>query len=227
MTQPLPDAVLQQVERQALRGPEPWSTALRELARFPLAWEVLAAVVDAEPTWRPRSIATLVTGDLSVAGNLVVEARQKTDATVLVVLGAVHCRNLVLAPGATLLCAGDLRADEAIVCTARQSVTQVRGMVSARLLDSGSGAWLDVSEPAQLAVQHVSGYAMVAGKPFKPTTAADLMALVRAELLDTDEWDELDDDEREGESANDYVRVDAKSAFKALSAGESILSSAG
>lgn len=188
-----------------------------------LNWTVVDGVKDAKPAWRSPSQAVLITGDLHVDGNVIAHA-SKHDDSYLVVLGSVHCRNLIVGDGAAFLCAGALVAQEAIVCTAMGSVTMVAGDVQAKLLDSGQGAWIDVFAKEQIAaVQHLSSYVMVGGTPDSAEEPADLTELAVKAVLDTEEWDELDPEEQEDEDKADYVRIDARKASQLLAKGQSIL----
>lgn len=221
----LPDQALAQLEATLSRCPPAFAQDVRDvLAMDHLTWTVLDEVKEITPAWRPSTQAVLITGDLHIDGNVLVKPTQAHDDAYLIVLGAVRARNLIVGDGAAFLCAGALTAQEAIVCTAMRSVTQVAGDVQAQLLDSGHGAWMDVFDKAQIAaVQHLSSYVMVAGSPHSPEEDADLTELLIEDVQDTEEWDELDPEEQAEEKAADYVGLDKQKAFALLAKGQSIL----
>ena len=221
----LPEAALARLNDVLSRCPAPFAEHVRDVFEMDhLSWTVLDGVTASTPAWRPATQAVLITGDLDIDGNVIVSSSKPVDDTYLVVLGAVRCRNFIVDDGAAFLCAGALTAKEAIVCTAADSVSAVAGDVHAQLLDSGQGAWLDVFAKSQLAaVQHLSSYVMVAGTPDSADPSADLSALVIKNVLDTEEWDELDPEEQEEEERADYISLDTAKAFKLLAKGKSIL----
>ena len=172
--------------------------------------------------WRPKSAWTIIDGDLDLGGNVIV-ATGKHDYGALLVRGDVRCRNLVVGNGFSFACSGDLTVKEAIVASAADSTCYVAGKVRARLVDSGSGAWLTIFSPAQLMAKHVSGYVMVGAKPLQPKRRADLKKLLVPRAVEREEWDAMDAEDREGEDASDYIRVDDRAAFGLLAKGGTIL----
>lgn len=187
-----------------------------------LPWATLDRVQASVPVWRPEPLALIVLGDLEVDGNVVVRTSASED-TFLVVLGSIRCRNLVVSRAASLVCAGDVLAREAIVCTAADSVSVAAGKVDARLLASGRGAWLQIYEESQLAVTYLSGYVMVGREARRRVPPPPLDSLAVGAALDTREWDSLSPEDREGETRSDYIRLDGDAAERLIAGGQSIL----
>ncbi|TSC25214.1 hypothetical protein [Corallococcus sp. Z5C101001] len=172
--------------------------------------------------WRPAQPYTLVKGPLEVEGNVLVEAAGH-DQGVLVVFGDVTCRNLYVGVGFSFVCTGTLRVKEAIVATAADSVTYVAGAVEARLLDSGSGAWLTLfGDPSLLRVEHLTYYVMHGKKPIKSPPPPDLRTLVVPEVLDLEEWESLSPEEQADEQPEDLIKLDNRAARKRLGSGASL-----
>lgn len=222
----LPEQALAQLNDVLSRCPATFAEHVRAVFEMDhLSWTVADQITESTPTWRPATQALLITGDLDIDGNVLVASSEPVDDTYLVVLGAVRCRNFIVADGAAFLCAGALIAQEAIVCTSMGSVTEVVGDLQATLLDSGPGAWIDLYAKEQFAdVQHLSSYVMVAGHPTHADEDADLTELLVDEALETEEWDDLDPEEQEGKDKAGYVRVNPHQAFDLLAEGKSILS---
>lgn len=187
-------------------------------------WFELAGVKQSGPTpWVQPSAYMLVLGSLEVEGNVVVSAA-KADDGVLIVLGDIVCQNLVVGVGFSLVCTGSIRAREAIVSTAQDSVTYVGGAVEARLLDSGAGAWLTLfGDPSLLKVEHLTGYVMRGRTPIKPPERPNLLKLVVSEAIDTEEWDSLSDERRAEFNPADILRIDTYGAYKVLRRGQRLM----
>lgn len=156
------------------------------------AWETVpgVAVGAAEVrgrAWRPASPGLIVEGDLVVAGNVIV-GTGKHDFGVVIVVGDIRCRNLMVATGWSLACAGAITVDEALITSAADSTAYVAGKVRAAFLSSGDGAWLTVYDRKQLAVAAVTRYTSVyGGKPERPQQAADVGELLVVEVQRSDE----------------------------------------
>lgn len=200
----------------AAQGPG-WPAGFREqVARMSgvvPSWETVAgvgvgaAVVEGR-AWRPGAPGLIVEGDLVVPGNVIV-GTGRHDHGVVIVGGEIRCRNLMVAAGFTLLCAGAVTAAEALIANAADSVTVVAGTVTAALLASGDGAWLTVFDRGQLAAAAVTRYVCVHGRAREvPKRAADVGALLAAEMV-------CNDDER--------PQIDLGAVRSRLDAGGSIL----
>lgn len=210
---------------RAVRGaPAAIAEAIGKLAAVSASWTVVSALRVAVPCYRPTVPFVVIDGDLHVSGNLVV-ATGKHDGGVLVVLGNVQARNVAVGAGWSLVCTGDLHAEEVIESCADDSVTYVGGRVGAYLLDSGSGAWLTMfGSRTALRATHVSGYVMNAkGDVWEPKATADVTEIVIDDALETEEWDSLDAEDRKGESKADYVRVDTDAVLRILGKGGGVL----
>ena len=206
-------------------GFKPRAAFAADLARIRSAgveWVRIGPVDSDSNVWRPTAPYLEIEGDLRCTGNIVV-ATGKHDFGTVVVSGDVSCRNLVVGSGFFLLCGGGIDASETIIATAADSGTYVAGPVKARLLDSGSGAWLKAYDSAQLEGSGLYGYAMVAGRPHSAASPVDLETVLRSDAIETEEWDSLDDDERIGETRAEYIRVADSAARRILGAGGSIL----
>ena len=185
---------------------------------------VTEASVEATATWKLPGRAWIVTGDL-VGDNVVVASTVARDCY-LIVLGAVRCRNLLVGSSASLVCVGPVSVAEVMIVTDADAVTLAADKVTARVLVSGKGAWLTLSDEQQLAVEHLVGYVMIGAKPLRPSQRPDLDALVVPEALDTRDWDSLDPADQQEEARVDHVRIHAKAARARIEAGASILRSA-
>lgn len=209
---------------RGLRGASPAIVAaIEKIARAP-SWEKLGPQTIATTCHRPSAPETVIVGDLRVSGNLLV-ATGKHDGGTLIVLGNVHARNVAVGAGWSLVCTGDLHAEEVIASCAADSVTYVGGRVGAHLLDSGSGAWLTMfADRAALRATHVSGYVMSAkGAVWEPKRKVDVTDVVIDDAIETEEWDAMDADDRKGEQKADYVRVDTDAVLRIVGKGGSVL----
>jgi hypothetical protein len=206
------------------KAPEPFRAEARQFLGMDVGWTRSGPMKVKAKLWQPTVKALVVEGDLEVAGTLLVRTQEKADDTFLVVLGSVTCQNFVMGTGATFLCAGAVKVAEAMSCSAPDSVARVAGKVTATLLDSGSGAWLNVYDPAQVkrSVRHLTGYVMIGNRPLE-RKSADLTKVVKKAAIETEEWDNLDPEDRKEERMSDYLRLDAEAARKLLIAGKSIL----
>jgi len=210
--------------RETRGVPPALSSAIEKLASTSPSWERLGPQRITAPCHRPRAPFTVVVGDLRVSGNLVV-ATGKHDFGVLIVLGHVHARNVAVAAGWSLVCTGDLHAEEVIEACAGDSVTYVGGRVGALLLDSGAGAWLTMfGARTHLHATHLTGYVMSAkNQVWKPKAAVDVTDVVVDAALETEEWDSLDAADRVGERRADYVGVDTDAVLRLLGKGGGVL----
>lgn len=181
------------------------------------AWETAPGVVVGEAdvrgrAWRPGSPGLIVEGDLVVEGNVIV-GTGKHDFGVVIVVGAIRCRNLMVAAGFSLVCAGAVTVDEALIASAADSTAYVAGTVTAPFLASGDGAWLTVFDREQLAVGAITRYTVVhAGPPVRPPRAADVGELLVDDVLRLDEQQKV---------------IDLTAVRTRLAAGGSILRSLG
>ncbi|XXF79666.1 hypothetical protein P2318_07880 [Myxococcaceae bacterium GXIMD 01537] len=187
-------------------------------------WTELAGVKHAGPQpWVQPEAYTLVLGSLEVEGNVVVSSGKHDDG-VLIVFGDIVCQNLVVGVGFSLVCTGSIRAREAIVSTAQDSITYVGGAAEAELLDSGAGAWLTLfGDPSLLRVKHLTGYVMHGRTPIKLPQRPNLMELVAREAIETEEWDSLSEEERAKYNPADLLRLDSYAVLKLLRRGDRLL----
>ncbi|RKG77994.1 hypothetical protein, partial [Corallococcus terminator] len=188
-------------------------------------WDERAQVKHTGPaTWMQSNPYTLVMGPLEVDGNVLVSTGKHDDG-VLIVFGDVTCRNLFVDAGFSFVCTGTLRVREALVSRAADSITYVAGAVEAELLDSGSGAWLTLfGDPSLLRVKHLTHYVMHGRTPIKPPKQPDLRTLVVPEVLDTEEWDSLSQEEQAEESPEALIKLDTRAVRKRLMSGASLFS---
>lgn len=111
--------------------------------------------------WTPPARLVVVDGGITT-GKLVIHDGASHHG-VVIVLGDVGCTSLDVKSGWTLVCTGDMTATGTITATAGDSVTYVGGVVSARLVKSGTGAWLTLFAGAKALKAPVSSYVMVDG----------------------------------------------------------------
>lgn len=164
----------------------------------------------------------MIDGDLHVEGNLVV-ATGLHDQGVLIVLGDLQCRNVISGYDHHLVVTGDLLATEAVVAALADSTTQVGGSVRADTVIGGAGCTIASTGAFQAA--RCGHYVMVGDTPLEPVAPTSLIALLVDEVLDRDDWDAMDDDERAGEDIADYVLLDESAALEHLVEGHGILRS--
>lgn len=186
-------------------------------------WAVEASIKPGT-IWTPPEPFLLLEGNLTTSGNVVVRT-PGVDHGVLVVSGSIRCRNLLVGAGFSLFCLGDLTASEVLITTCADSTTDVGGIVRARLLVSGHGAWLTLSESGNVKVRALDGYVMAGGKPLRPKRKPSLDQLVRRTVLDDEEWRSLSAAERRevGLRREDVLRIDERVAMKTLLRGGTIL----
>ncbi|MEO7109822.1 MAG: hypothetical protein ABI183_05250, partial [Polyangiaceae bacterium] len=137
--------------------------------------------------------------------------------------GSVKCKNFIMSADATFICCGDIDVSEVMSCTAADSVSQVAGAVRAKILDSGSGAWLELYDKKKLHVDHLLDYVMIDDDPVEPKKKPDMTKLLVKAAIETEEWDDLDYEDREGEDMADYISLNEEAVWKMLAAGKSIL----
>jgi hypothetical protein len=213
-----------QIDAILAKCPDTFTKTLKEmLARQP--WDYSKAITVKAKTWRPNSESLIIIGDLIVDGNILVWSEVPTDDTRLIVLGNLKCRNLALPPQATLLCSGNIEATEAILCGAADCISIAAGKVQAHLLDSGSGAWLELFNKKQLQVKNLTAYVMIGDQAIEPKKKANLADLIAKQAIDYEDWDEMDPEDREDEDPADYIHLDIHKAMKILAQGKSILKS--
>ena len=206
---------------KAATPPKALARFLDESARLTDVWEVVdTAAARRVAAWRPPAAYCVVEGDLVVNGNLVV-GTGKHDRGMLIVFGNVVCRNVITLAGWSLVVTGSLSAEEVIVATAVDSTTYVGGSVRAILLESGPGAWLTLFDAKKLAAK-VTGYVLVGARVLKPKSAGSAAILVPA-VVESEEWDAMAEEDREGEAEEDYVSVKVDAAAKRLAKGLGLL----
>ncbi|MEG0182541.1 MAG: hypothetical protein RR704_03655 [Stenotrophomonas sp.] len=201
--------------------------ATRELALQLLSisddWTILSAFNGATATaWRPSAPFVVVDGDLEVDGNIVVATGQH-DQGALIVLGDLRCRQVIIGHDQHLLVSGDLVASEAVIAELADSTTYVGGAVQTDTLLSGRGAWLSLASAEGFQARHCSGYVMVNDAPLTPAAPASTVARLVDEVLDREEWDAMEDDEREGEDIDDLIMLDEAAALHHVAAGRRLL----
>ena len=173
-------------------------------------------------SWRTPAPFLVIDGDLHAEGNLVV-ATGRHDHGVLIVLGDLHCRNLITGHDQHLVVTGDLVASEAVVAALADSSTVLGGSVRADTVISGAGAWLTLATADAFQAARCDNYVMVGQTPLTPAVPSPLTGLLVDAVLDRDDWDAMDADEREGEEIGDYVLLDESAALVRLADGGSIL----
>jgi hypothetical protein len=203
------------------RLPQGFRMHVAQLQTIAAEWIRSGTVADTKQVWRPKAAYTVIDGDLVTAGNLVI-GTGKHDYGAVIVTGSIKCKNLLVSSGFSLACAGALTVAEVIVATQGDSTTYVAGPINAKLVISGSGAWLTTFSPKQLGRTPVSGYVMVGNKPSKETTV-DLGKRLISAVVNDEEWRAMDPEDRVGEKASDYVQLEDSKVSKHLAAGKSIL----
>ncbi|WP_369940213.1 hypothetical protein [Xanthomonas medicagonis] len=172
--------------------------------------------------WRLPAAFVVIDGDLRIDGNLIV-ATGRHDQGALIVLGNVHCRNLITGHDHHLAISGDLVATEAVLACLGDSTTHVGGSVRADTVISGAGAWLTLASADAFQASRCDDYVMIGQTPSKLVTPTPLADLVVDAVLDRDDWDAMDADERDDEDIGDYVVLDEAAALSALAKGQGIL----
>jgi hypothetical protein len=197
-------------------------SALEGFRKIDVPWSGADGISGSGAVWKMTEPNVEVASSLYIPGTLLVKTG-KHDWGFLLVHGDVHCRNLVVASGFTFVCTGSLLVEESIIATAGDSVTYVGGEVHARFLDSGSGAWLTAFRDNAIKVAEVCGYTMFGSTVTKGK--ADIVSLLVADAVESEEWDSLspEEQEEEGPYRADYLRVDDGAARRILASGKSIL----
>jgi len=187
------------------------------------AWTIAPAVRCATTTaWRPNAQFMLIDGDLEVEGNVVV-ATGSHDHGALIVLGSLRCQQLITGHGQNLVVTGDLIANDAIIAELADSTTHVGGMVLTDTLLSGRGAWVSLASADGFKAKHCSAYVMVGNIPLKPAAAASTVARLVDDVLDRDEWDSMDEEDRQGEDIDDLIMLDEVAALRHVAKGCGLL----
>lgn len=186
-------------------------------------WQILPAQRHTAATaWRPDAPFVLIDGDLDVEGNLVV-ATGRHDQGALIVLGDVRCRHAITGHDQHLLVTGDLIATHAVVAELGNSSTHVGGTLRTDTLLSGRGAWLSLASAEGFQATHCSAYVMVGDTPLKPAVPASMADRLVDAVLDREEWDDMDPEDREQEDIDDLVMLDESAALRHLAAGGDLL----
>ncbi|WP_408952805.1 polymer-forming cytoskeletal protein [Lysobacter sp. Hz 25] len=209
------------IERLPLIGEGAAATQARELLAMDVDWASIRGQASSAAAWRPSQAFLIVEGSLDLAGNAVIGTGEH-DHGALIVLGDLRCRNLVVAQDFHLVVTGDLIASEAVVADLRDSTAHVAGAVQAPVLLSGDAGWLTLDRADGLRVARTSAYVIVDEQPL-PLPPHSLSELVDDGVLDREEWDGLDADEREGQDIDEFVVLDEDRVLRRLAAGDSIL----
>lgn len=203
--------------------PAALTAAFSRFREMDIPWSGAEAISKEGPVWKMNEPNVEAASSLYLPGTLLVKTG-KHDGGFLLIHGDLHCRNLVVASGFTFVCTGSLFVEESIIATAGDSTTYVGGQVHAGFLDSGSGAWLTVFREDALRVKELCGYVMGGGSVVA-NGEAELVSLLVADAIESEEWDSFSPEEQEEERPHksDYLRVDDGAARRILAAGKSIL----
>lgn len=209
------------IDRLPLVGDGAAATHARALLAMDVDWASMRGQASSAPAWRPSQPFLIVEGSLELAGNAVIGTGEH-DLGALIVLGDLRCRNLVVAQDFHLVVTGNLIASEVVVADLGDSTAHVAGNVQAPVLLSGDAGWLTLDRAEGLRVARTSAYVIVDEQPL-PLPPHSLSELVDDGVLDREEWDGLDADEREGQDIDEFVVLDETRVLKRLAAGDSIL----
>jgi hypothetical protein len=122
-------------------------------------WTLVSAP-SAKIGWSPPARFTVVDGNMAV-GKLVVHG--PSDFGIAIVVGDITCTSLEVKSGWTLVCTGAVTAKGTVTATASGSATYVGGALTAKLVKSGSGAWLTLFGGEGALKAKVSDYVMIDG----------------------------------------------------------------
>ena len=208
----------------ALEGqPEVFAREVRGAHSIDLDWHSIAPVRSNEAVWRPGAQAVIIEGNLEVEGNIYLRASAPVDSTHLIVLGSMRCRNLLLAPCATLMCIGSAIAEEAIIIGGQDSTACAAGEIVAQFLSSGanSDGALEIHNLEQLRVPQLLGYVRILGSAqiHKPEECFNLISTLIAEAVDSSEWDASSPEEQ----SLDMLTINPSAIERMLRNGSSIL----
>ena len=64
---------------------------------------------------------------------------------------------------------------------------------------------------------------MVGNSPLKPAAAASTVARLVDDVLDRDEWDSMDEEDRQGEDIDDLIMLDEVAALRHVAEGRGLL----
>lgn len=182
-------------------------------------WQILPTQVHTQDTaWQPDAPFVIIDGDLTVSGNAVISV-DRHDHGVLIVLGDVHCRQLITGFDHHLLVRGHLTATEAVVAELGDSTTCVEGAIRTHTLLSGRGAWLALASPDGYQAEYCTNYVMAGDQPLHPTHLASPHQCLDDAVLDRAEWDDMDATDRQQEDIDDYIVLDEAAALQHLLAG--------
>jgi hypothetical protein len=180
--------------------------------------------IDIKVNYSPTEKIVVVNGNLTITGNLLTV--DKVENNFLIVFGNVTCNNFLSDYQSTVFIIGNITAHELIFTATRDSVTYIGGNVNSKYIYSGNGGgWLTVLD-GKITCNLFSDYIenelsqennnIIVKTPDKEIIFID-------EVIDSEEWDDMEDEDKVGEDKYDYCAIDERKIYQILNEGKNVI----